>query len=368
MMSSKMKSGKKKSANKGSRPAAKSRRTTESSARRSRASVMAGIPRNAGGARLSAIPTMVGASMPRAFFGMGGRAQVLSDFDPDQSLRVTGRDLFYTPVTGGAAGQGFDDAYYVAVAPTEVSARLANVEAIFERFAIRSLRIFYAPATGSTSTVQVALGYTGNANMGTIIAAPTQTQTMEFQSAALFPAWQPAQLEMKHTGTRTWLTSSTMPVAAPWTDYFQGLLVGTLLNGVDETVYGQLWIEYVVDFYAPCPILTGLTHPRVSDFGGLQIKHRSAHASLVASVDRPVLRSAFASSPSPPRTSHPVEDKKVSIASSEDPADAVIVDPLPPKWSPAPAGSALPVPVTGWFSSGAAAAAVAVKKPPSTKV
>jgi hypothetical protein len=211
----------------------------------------------------SAIPANIGVSMPRSSFGMAGRAQVVADYDPDCSLRVKGRDLFYAPIQAGSsdakAGFGGTATYYVAVTPKEIAARLANIQAIFQWYAIRGLRVFYAPATGSTSTVQIALGYMSNFDIASDITTPTQTQVLEMQPAALFPAWQPAVIDIIHRGTKLFSCDAKNVTDANYRDFYQGVLASTLMNGVATTTYGQLWVEYVVDFYQPCPIQTTLS-------------------------------------------------------------------------------------------------------------
>jgi hypothetical protein len=198
--------------------------------------------------------------MPRSFFGFAGRAQTLTDQDADSSLRIQGRDLFFQPIQSGsvtaAGGFGGTASFYAQISPRNISLRLENIEEVFSFYVVRALRVFYAPATGSTSTVQVALGYTPNPYvLYTSIPTPTQTQVLEFPSAALFPAWQPAVLEFKMTGTKVFYTSTASSVT-PSSDIVQGYLACTLLNAVATTVYGQLWLEYVVDFYSPTPVLT----------------------------------------------------------------------------------------------------------------
>jgi hypothetical protein len=268
---------KKKSARKGSKPSGGTT-VRSTSSRRSNP----GVPNTARArARVvtSAIPANIGASMPRSFFGFGGRAQAVADQDSEQSLRIVGRDLYFAPIQAGSsspnAGFGGTATYYAAITPSQISNRLENVEEIFQYYAIRSLRAFYAPATGSTSTVQVALGYVtdyalvdGGGAYAPVIPAPTQTQVLEFSQAALFPAWQPAVVEMKQTGTKLWHTvngASGAASTATGPDYYQGALACRLLNGVASTVYGQLWMEYVVDFYAPCPVLSSVVRRTARD-------------------------------------------------------------------------------------------------------
>jgi hypothetical protein len=203
-------------------------------------------------------PSSIGTTFPRSFFGFGGVAQALTDQDPEQSVRVLGRDLFDLPIKSGsgtaAAGFGGTAVYYANVAPLEISPRLSNLEEMFIFYAIRHLRVFYAPATASTSTAQIALGYTTEPDViATSMATPTQAQIMEMEASVLSSAWQPFVMEMKHEGTRLYLCTTTS--SEGFDIEYQGALACTLLNGVASTTYGQLWVEYVVDFYKPTPVL-----------------------------------------------------------------------------------------------------------------
>jgi hypothetical protein len=276
---------------------------------------------------LRSLPATVGVTMSRSTFGFAGPAQQLSDHDPGNSLRVAGRDLFYAPITGGAGTQGFDDVYYTAIAPTEMAARLSNIETIFQYYAIRQLRIMYAPATGSTSTVQIALGYVSNYNVTSNITAPTQTQVLEFEAAALFPAWQPASIDVLHRGTKVWYTSSTAPAALPYSEFFQGALACVLLNGVDETVYGQLWLDYVVDFYAPCPILTAPTRSLSVKIGASQWRLRGSRSKLIEAV-HPLMEDE---KKDPIPTSRVKGPRPVPVSDDEEwtPSPPSVVPPLP---------------------------------------
>jgi hypothetical protein len=231
------------------------------------------------------MPAIMGMAMPRSLFGFGGRAQPVADYDPDSSLRITGRDLFYAPIQAGSAnadaGFGGTAVFYTVISPKEVADRLLNIEEIFQWYAIRELRIAYAPATGSTSTVQVSLGYLNNVNIASDITTPTQTQVLEMQPAALFPAWQPAEITVLHRGTKLCSTSKENQDSSNLATYFQGFLASTLLNAVAGTVYGQLWMEYVVDFYQPCPILSTVSRRERLLSSGLCLSHKCTRSRLV---------------------------------------------------------------------------------------
>jgi len=221
-------------------------------------------------------------TFPRSSFAFGGRAQEIADYDFGGSLRVVGRDLFYAPIeTSGGSAAGFDGAYYANVTPMEISDRLENVEKIFQWYAIRHLRVYYAPATGSTSTVQIALGFLSNYNVVFDVTAPSQTQVLEMEPAALFPAWQPACIDLMHRGTKLFSCEAVKEGVSNYIDYIQGALVCTLLNAAESaTVYGQLWVEYTVDFYQPTPILGSIARVSVTLPGGTMVVRKDREYKL----------------------------------------------------------------------------------------
>jgi len=271
--------------------------------------------------------------MPRSTFGFGGRAQVITDYDPDASLRIQGRDLFYAKVQSGsstaAAGFGGTDTYYATVSPKEIADRLENIEEIFQWYAIRSLRVFYAPATGSTSTVQIALGYLTDFTITDDITSPTQTQVLEMSPAALFPAWQPAMIEVVHRGTKLFASEGGDDSDTTTNNKYQGVLACTIMNGVESTVYGQLWVEYVVDFYQPCPILGSVNYRTLP---GKPTVGAKAFTKTVK------LRGAFHRCPPPEEKKgdpFPPILRASGLPSGSSDGDGW-VDPSPPKFLPAP--------------------------------
>jgi hypothetical protein len=130
---------------------------------------------------------------------------------------------------------------------------LSNVEKIFQFSAIREARVTYVPAVGATTAVQVALGIAQDAEMENAIPTPTQAQTLELNTSILTPAWQVATMTYTHRGTKLWECYNAS--AEELDTGTQAVICAVLLGASTSVTYGQLYVEYVVDFYEPTPIL-----------------------------------------------------------------------------------------------------------------
>jgi len=181
----------------------------------------------------------------------------MADYDADRAVRVTGCGLFLSPVRAGsvtpAAGFGGTASYYQSVTPSILDPRLGNIESIFQFYAIREVRFTYVPAVGATTNAQCAFGVAQDSQIGTAIPAPTQTQILELNTSILVPAWQVATMTYTHTGTKLW---ECYAASAEEVDTkIQATIGSVLLGGIASTTYGQFYVEYVIDFYEPSPIL-----------------------------------------------------------------------------------------------------------------
>lgn len=207
--------------------------------------------------RVTSTPATVGMVLPRARFSMTGKAQRLADYDADASLRLCGTDLYSDPIVAGSsdskAGFGSTATYYAFLTPSTISSRITNVEGIFQYYAIRRLRVHYIPTVGTSTAVSLALAVVQDFEMEVAFSTPTQQQILEFNPSVLTPSWQVASVEYKHTGTKLWECYSGLDTSLP--DKYQALLACTLLGAEASTTYGQLWLEYEIDFYQPSPKL-----------------------------------------------------------------------------------------------------------------
>jgi hypothetical protein len=211
--------------------------------------------------RVTVAPSQVGMVMPRAKFQFSGKAQTHVDYDSDNSLRICGTDLFANAVQAGSsdakAGLGATAGYYRNLSPSLISARLANAEAMFQFYAIRRLRIHYVPTVGTGTGVSVALAVVADTTINADFTTPTQQQVIEFSPSLITPVWSVSTLDYKHTGTKLWeaYASGTGALAQ-----VQAFLCATLLGASTSVVYGQLWMEYEIDFYQPSPVINPIDY------------------------------------------------------------------------------------------------------------
>jgi hypothetical protein len=203
--------------------------------------------------------------LPRSSFSFGGKAQRIADYDSDSSIRLSGCDLFSQTITAGsstaAAGFGGTATYWAALSPAAISTRVAAVEKMFQWWIIRSLRVHYVPTIGTGTAVSLALGFSTDAELDLAFATPTQQQVLELNPAVLTPVWALSTMEIKATGTK--LFQSYAAASQPLDLQYQGVLGATLLGASTSVTYGQLWLEYVIDFYQPCPLIASVDAPRV---------------------------------------------------------------------------------------------------------
>jgi len=202
-------------------------------------------------------PAAEGFVIPRAHFGFAGQPQIAADFDSDRGVRVTGCGLYASPVIAGsvtpAAGFGSTATYYQSVTPSLLDPRLTNIEKIFQFYAIREVRFTYVPAVGATTNVQAAFGVAQDSEMFLAIPTPTQTQILELNTSILVPAWQVATMTYTHRGTKLWecYAAANEEVGTK----VQASIGAVLLGATASITYGQFYVEYIVDFYEPCPVL-----------------------------------------------------------------------------------------------------------------
>jgi hypothetical protein len=323
--------------------------------RRLRRQIGATRPRRAPGGRMPTgnsttkviktfAPAAFGSIVPRSTFNFNGPAQHLSEYDSRGSLRVTGTDLFSIPIAAPAGGFGAFNAsligpYWAPLSPATISPRLQAVEEMFQYYAIRRLRVTYIPSTSSATADSLALGYAVDYRISTAIATPTTQQVIELSPAVLTTVWQPAAMEIKHTGTKSWecyLSSESVD------QRFQGILAARLAQGnVTGAVitYGYLFLEYDIDFYQPVALLSSVDLSKVI----CRKCHRPPVPGLMAPSIVPY-KNHTTSLPEVPLSAFPVEGKMMM-----EPDDDSLESPTPPRYVPAPSTV---LGTTGWFGSG----------------
>jgi hypothetical protein len=195
---------------------------------------------------------------------MDGKAQSTTEFSGmGDSCRVVGCDLFSETVqTGsGSAALGFNGVVDAVLTPGNISPRLRNLEELYEFYAIRKLMIQYMPLCPTTTAGAVALGIQQSALGASAVTVTTQQQVLEMTPSVLTPVWQSASTIYTHSGTKVWMTSTGG--ASDQSEDVQMLVNAVIAGGAVSTNYGQLRLEYVIDFYKPTPIQTGPSERKV---------------------------------------------------------------------------------------------------------
>jgi hypothetical protein len=202
----------------------------------------------------------VGVVMPQSSFRFEGKAQQQTDIGGmGDNVRICGTDLFSTPVMAGStdsgAGFGGTATYFAKLTPGFISTRLANLEELFQYYAIREIQVMYSPEVATTKSVSLALGVIQET---TEVEFPyttiTQQQVLELTPAMKLPAYQVASIVYKHSGMQLWSTSTSKDAETGATQ----ISLACSLTGADLAVgvqYGSLWLSYVIDFYKPSPVL-----------------------------------------------------------------------------------------------------------------
>jgi len=207
----------------------------------------------AGSLNVSA-PSSVGVVVSNSYFRMDGKAQLNTEIaGMGDSCRVVGCDLFGTAVASGASGNGgFAGSSSATLTPNQISPRLANLEELYQYYAIRQLQIQYIPTVGSNTSVSVATGVEQSYDASAAVTYNSQQKVLELTPSVLAPAWQSASMTYRHTGSKLWRTTTVGAGTAE--EYVQALLECVLLGHAASTTYGQLRMEYVIDFYKPTPV------------------------------------------------------------------------------------------------------------------
>jgi hypothetical protein len=258
-------------------------------------------------------PSAFGSVVPQSTFRYAGPAQQLADQDSRGSLRVIGTDLYSIPVSTAIAGTGafFTSVigpFYSALTPATISARVQAVEEMFQWYAIRKLRISYIPSCPSTTAFSLAFGIVTDPRILTAIPSPTEQQVLEMQPASMSTAWQPQSFMFIHTGTKLWecyLSSESLDTRV------QAYIAGVTSTAVaGNTGFGNLFVEYEIDFYQPTPLLSSV------DFKARDLFcRRCSRGSAGAPSHPPIMHTKYISETKTPiRSSLPDDDNHSIVA------------------------------------------------------
>jgi hypothetical protein len=243
----------------------KGTRTKKTPAKSAHGRMKQGQKRQQGGPQRSiqTVGAAIGGMYPQAYIRRGGVAQQTTDQDPAGSERISGCDLFSYPLgTGTSSTSGFgvypgsSGTYWVGVTPSIISSRLAAIEEMFQWYAIRKLKIHYTSVVGTSTSGSIAIGISTDAQIASAFTTPTQQQIMELQPALLCPVWSSASMELEFRGTKLYESYASGEAKDEKVQASIGAAFNAFLT--NSTTYGQLWVEYVIDFYQQVPLLSSV--------------------------------------------------------------------------------------------------------------
>jgi hypothetical protein len=200
----------------------------------------------------SGMPTMVGINLPASLYRRGGTAQQLTDIGGmEDNERVEFQDIYGTIVATVSSGNSaMNGNFYSNLTPLSVSPRLSSISATYQFYAFRELMITYVSAVGTSIAGQLTFGMSSEPD--TQLSAPTSQQMAESTPTMTTSVGFPCSMKYVHNGTHVWSTSTTSETAF---NYIQSTIGAVAFNCAQSTTFGRLFINGVIDFYKPTPIL-----------------------------------------------------------------------------------------------------------------
>lgn len=212
-------------------------------------------------------------------FSMSSNVSRNAEIGSNQGIRVTGSDLFSDVVacSGTDAIHPFYSgaSYYTSinVKPSIISNRLLQFEDMFQFYAIRELQLHYLPSVGTETGGSFAFALENEVNA--TLSPVTQQTIMQYPSCCITQIWQPATARYVHTGSKVW--SPYTGASTPAFDIFQLEMIGCFNATLSAATYGNLFVEYVIDFYLAAPIDSAETIVRHYKRLGLSSQEKVLH-------------------------------------------------------------------------------------------
>jgi hypothetical protein len=228
------------------------------------------------GNMLTSSPSSFGFVAPKSYFRMGTGVQQLAEQDARSGVRCSGCALYggnvqsYTAssptgitLNGAFGSSGSPNVGFALISPNSVDPRLADLAQTYQYYAFRKIIVRYVPAVATSTNGALFLGiakdpYAASIEFAVVGAATgnsggTPQMCLDYDPSLMTTIWQPALMEFQHNGTKLWETEANS--VEPLIERIQAALVGiTQSPAITEstaTLWGFLWIEYVVDLYVP---------------------------------------------------------------------------------------------------------------------
>lgn len=213
----------------------------------------------------------IGLKNPTAF-NITGRGLQHSDWGP--AIRATGRQQLVYVNLGSGTFQAFTSGIASAVSgnytylnPGTLNDRVGYFAALFLRYAFRKVRYTYVTKVPTTVGGSFAMAYYNDS--GIIVsgdfASLSYAAIQSTDPCKIIPYRRDFDtLEMEYTGERVWycsLNTFTMGSSAEaYRQAVQGLLAGFPdVLSTTTAVQGEIYVEYIIDFYSPCTVNNNAT-------------------------------------------------------------------------------------------------------------
>jgi hypothetical protein len=223
------------------------------------------------GNMLTSAPASFGFVAPKSYFRSSGNVQKLASQDARSGVRVEGCALFGSSINvlstssltsnGGFSGAGTANLGFAFITPAATDPRLASIAQTFQWNAIRKMVVRWIPSTATTTSGTIFLGIAKDAYEASIAynaigaatpSAGTPQGVLDYDPSVMSTIWQSAMMDFSHTGTQLWETfgNDAEPVVERIQAAFVAIVSSAVASGVN-TGFGNLWVEYVWDFYVP---------------------------------------------------------------------------------------------------------------------
>jgi len=206
------------------------------------------------------IPVAINMGAGSTSWKINGKAQTLTEFSADRSIRLVGSSLFSSTVRTTVSGTSFlfGSTPYVNVGPFEIDPRMSALAAVFQYYAIRQVRFTFVPTnssgTGSFTVSNVgnntlAFGILDNVDLRTEVT--TVSQILDMDPSMMIQSTGTQALYYSHNGTKVWAVDPTL--TADDADKYQFSLFGLSQFGSGSAAqnYGSIYVNYVIDLYQP---------------------------------------------------------------------------------------------------------------------
>lgn len=224
-------------------------------------------------------------------FEITGKGLMHTEFG--SGLRCVGRQLMFPIVTTATDSSVFSatgkasistGSFFLAT-PYFFNDRLASLASLYQRYAFRSMKFKYITRVGTTQVGAMALAYSSDPGLfnASTETSPTYSNIQDIEPCKVFPFRKEVEeLSMSYSGDKTWYVlydNNGSATTEQLRQNVQGALFGFAdVPDIGIVNMGELYVEYVVDFYVPTLLETGIglfiNREIKTDFAELKRKYK----------------------------------------------------------------------------------------------